>query len=278
MIPKAEPSDYLGRFREIVSDPLNILIERDARSGLVEGDLVYLHNGHQVVVRGPLAYYDGFSDILVINRGVHEPLEEYVFQRLMKVMPDRPCMIELGAYWGHYSMWLQRARQASTTILVEPDNGNLAVGRANFVRNGYHGEFVQAFVGHGHFGIDSFFEERKFSHLDILHSDIQGFEVEMLPDGIETFRKHKIDYVFISTHSQNGHDFVWSTLQEHGYRIEVASDFERDTTSYDGLVFASSPKMKPLFSDFPNFGRHSIINASASKLVEVINERFAKDG
>ncbi len=262
MIPKAEASDYLGRFREIVSDPLNLLIERDARSGLVEGDLVYLHNGHQVAVRGPLAYYDGFSDILVINRGVHEPLEEYVFQRLMKVMPDRPCMIELGAYWGHYSMRLQRARQASTTILVEPDNGNLAVGRANFARNGYHGEFVQAFVGHGHFSIDSFFEERQFSHLDILHSDIQGF---------------KIDYVFISTHSQNGHDFVWSTLQEHGYRIEVASDFERDTTSYDGLVFASSPKVKPLFSAFPNFGRQSIINASAAKLVEVINERFAKD-
>jgi hypothetical protein len=204
-------------------------------------------------------------------------LEEYVFQRLMKVMPERPCMIELGAYWGHYSMWLQRARQASTTILVEPDNNNLAVGRANFVRNGYHGEFVQAFVGHGHFSIDSFFEERQFSHLDILHSDIQGFEVEMLPDGIETFRKHKIDYVFISTHSQNGHDFVCSTLQEHGYRIEVASDFERDTTSYDGLVFASSPKTKPLFSDFPNFGRQSIVNASATKLVEVINERFAKD-
>jgi hypothetical protein len=32
-----------------------------------------------------------------------------------------------------------------------------------------------------------------------------------------------------------------------------------------------------LFSDFPNFGRQSIIKASATKLVEVINERFAKD-
>src|ERR1700737_5045615 len=153
MIPKAEPSDYLGRIREMLCDPLNILIERDARSGSVEGDLVYLHNGHKVAVRGPLAYYDGFSDILVINRGVHEPLEEYVFQRLMKVMPDRPCMIELGAYWGHYSMWLQRARQESTTFLVEPDNGNLAVGRANFVPNGYLGGCVQAFAATGLFGI-----------------------------------------------------------------------------------------------------------------------------
>ena len=32
--------------------------------------------------------YDGFSDILVINRSVREPLEEYVFRRLMRVTPD----------------------------------------------------------------------------------------------------------------------------------------------------------------------------------------------
>jgi len=32
--------------------------------------------------------YDGFSDILVISRSVHEPLEEYVFRRLMRVTPD----------------------------------------------------------------------------------------------------------------------------------------------------------------------------------------------
>ena len=44
MIPNAEASDYLGRFREIVSDPLNILIERDARSGLVKGDLLYVRD------------------------------------------------------------------------------------------------------------------------------------------------------------------------------------------------------------------------------------------
>ena len=67
-IPKAGASDFLGRFREIISDPLNLLIERDARSGVVEDDLVYLHNGNRVAVRGPLAYYDGFSDILIINR------------------------------------------------------------------------------------------------------------------------------------------------------------------------------------------------------------------
>jgi hypothetical protein len=40
----------------------------------------------------------------VLNRGVHEPLEEYVFQELLKNLPKTPLMIELGAYCGHYSM------------------------------------------------------------------------------------------------------------------------------------------------------------------------------
>jgi len=277
LTPKADASDFLGRFREIVSDPLNLLIERDARSGLVEGDLVYLHNGNQVAFRGPLAYYNGFSDILIINRGVHEPLEEYVFQQLMKVIPDRPSMIELGAYWGHYSMWLKRARPLATTILVEPEEANLIAGRSNFARNGYQGEFIQAFVGNGHFGIDTFFNERKISHLDILHSDIQGFEIEMLPGAFETLKAKKVDFVFISTHSQDGHDIVLSTLREHSYRIEIASDFENETTSYDGLVFASSPRVSPLFSHFQNFGRQQIATAQSSRLFHVVNERLAAD-
>jgi hypothetical protein len=277
LAPKADASDFLGRFREIVSDPLNLLIERDARSGLVEGDLVYLHNGNQVAFRGPLAYYDGFSDILIINRGVHEPLEEYVFQQLMKVIPERPSMIELGAYWGHYSMWLKRLRPLATTILVEPEEANLAVGRSNFARNGYQGEFIQAFVGNGHFGIDVFFDERKMSHLDILHSDIQGFEVEMLPGASQALKEKKVDFVFISTHSQEGHDFILSTLREHSYRIEVASDFENETTSYDGLVFASSPDVPPLFSHFQNFGRQQIVTAQSAGLFNVVSERIAGD-
>jgi hypothetical protein len=277
LTPKADASDFLGRFREIVSDPLNLLIERDARSGLVEGDLVYLHNGNQVAFRGPLAYYDGFSDILVINRGVHEPLEEYIFQQLMKVIPNQPSMIELGAYWGHYSMWLKKARPLATTILVEPEEANLIVGRSNFAHNGYQAEFIQAFVGNGHFVIDSFFDERKMSHLDILHSDIQGFEIEMLPGASQTLKERKVNFVFISTHSQDGHDIVLSTLREQSYRIEIASDFGNETTSYDGLVFASSPEVSPLFSHFEKFGRQQIATAQPPRLLQVVNERLAAD-
>ena len=94
---KAAPEDFLGRFREIVSDPLNLLIERHPRAGMVEHGLVWLHNGNRVSLDG---YYGRFSEILVINRGVHEPLEEFVFQELMRILPAEPVMLELGAYWS----------------------------------------------------------------------------------------------------------------------------------------------------------------------------------
>ena len=107
MISKAEGSDFSGRFREIISDPLNLLIVRDPIAGSVIDGYVTLHNGIKVACSGPQAYYGRFSEILSLNRGVHEPLEEYVFQEVLARLPIGPSMLELGAYWGHYSMWLK---------------------------------------------------------------------------------------------------------------------------------------------------------------------------
>lgn len=74
MVMKADAADFLGRFREIVSDPLNILIHRDPLAGTVRDGEIILHNGNRVPLSGPYSYYGDFSNILVINRGVHEPL------------------------------------------------------------------------------------------------------------------------------------------------------------------------------------------------------------
>lgn len=77
---KALDFETKGWFREIISDPLSTLIERHPRSGIVQDNLVYLHNGNRVGLGGDFACYKEFSDILAINREVHEPLEEFVFQ------------------------------------------------------------------------------------------------------------------------------------------------------------------------------------------------------
>jgi hypothetical protein len=38
-------------------------------------------------------------------------------------------MIELGAYWAHYSMWLKLVHPDASVHLVEPELANLQVGK-----------------------------------------------------------------------------------------------------------------------------------------------------
>jgi len=274
--PRAHAQDNYGRFREIIMDPLNLLIERVPEAGYVEGDKVTLHNGVKVTFAGPQAYYDGFSSIFIFNRGVHEPLEEFVFQSLMTKLPDDAVMIELGAYWGHYSMWLKKIKPAAQVILVEPDASNLQVGRSNFINNGLEGEFIQSFVGHGHFGIDEFFEKRNIRRLHLLHSDIQGHELEMLDGAKTALESDLVDYIFISTHTQNLHEEVIDRLGKYNYRVEVASGYDGETTSFDGLVFASSKRLEPVFEDFKPMGRLEILKSNKDARVRYLNEVLAQ--
>ncbi|WP_117191878.1 FkbM family methyltransferase [Rhizobium terrae] len=257
------------RYREIISDPLNLMIAKVPEAGYVDDRrCVILHNGNRVPVEGDLAYYKEFSDILILNRGIHEPLEEYCFQEtLKKIGSTSPGMIELGAYWAHYSMWFMKAFPKGRCVMVEPEEINLRCGKNNFAINGYSGEFIKSFVGNDSFRIDAFAAERGIEHLDILHSDIQGYEIQML-EGARSFLSDKrADYVFISTHSQDLHSAVVDTLQRYGYRIEVSADFARQTTSLDGFVLASSPDAAPVFDAFSPLGRLEIAKASPSELV-----------
>ncbi len=267
MLLKATSGDFLGRFREVISDPLNLLIERVPMAGFINGDQVYLHNGLRVPVAGPGAYYGPFSQILIINRGVHEPLEEFVFQQVLKGLPVAPSMIELGAYWGHYSMWLKKERPESDVILVEPDPGCMKAGQDNFARNGFKGEFIRAFVGTGKFEIDDFFRSRKIRKLDILHTDIQGYEVEMMQGARDVLTRRRVNYLFVSTHSQQIHAEISKRLADLGYRVEISSDFDVQTTSFDGFVFASSPDVSPVFEKVSILGREEIAQRSPIEIL-----------
>jgi len=268
----AKAYDLRGRFREIVSDPINLLIERHPLAGCTRNGFVVLHNGNIVPVDGPYAYYEGFSDILIINRGVHEPIEEYVFQEVIKRLSERPTMIELGAYWAHYSMWLKKERPEANVYLVEPDPHNLAVGRHNVRVNGQQAEFIQAAVGRGQFEVDGFVSERKIAKVDILHMDIQASEMEALVDSTTCLAAKMIDYVFVSTHSEHLHQSVCAALAAHGYRIEVSENVELETTSADGLVVGSSPTVAPLFRGLKPLGRLAITQANADDLIKSIEQ------
>ncbi|MDW5318313.1 FkbM family methyltransferase [Rhizobium sp. PL01] len=263
----------IERYREIISDPLNLLIAKVPAAGYVDRDkCVILHNGHRVAVEGDLAYYKDFSDILILNRGVHEPLEEYCFQETLKqIKSTLPRMIELGAYWAHYSMWFLQNFPDAQCFMVEPEEINLRCGQNNFRINNYSGEFIKSFVGVDSFQVDDFTVSRKLDRLDILHSDIQGYEVEMLRGGKNFLSEKRVDYVFISTHSQSMHAEVVDILAGYGYRIEVSSDFDNQSTSLDGFILASSPNVTPVFSEFSPLGRLDIAAADPRQLVAYLD-------
>lgn len=265
-VPKAAGGDFLGRFREVVSDPLNLLIARVPHAGVVHDGMVYLHNGLMVPWMGDGAYYGSFSELLVINRGVHEPLEEFVFQTVLDVLPSAPNMLELGAYWGHYSMWMQLRRPGATLHLVEPDPTRLAVGRENLARNGMKGKFTRAFVGHGQLAVDDYMAREQIERLDILHADIQGYEVEMLDGAARVLADGAIDRLFVSTHSQALHRQVVGTLKAKGYRVEISADFDDQTTSFDGFVYAAHPRIDALFQDWGPMTREQIVQAAPQVL------------
>ena len=272
MITKAEADDFLGRFREIVADPTNLAIKRDPYAGFVDGDNVYLHNGIRVPINGPYAYYGKFSEILIINRGVHEPLEEFVFQKTLNVIPSSPIMLELGAYWGHYSMWLKKHSPKAVVYLVEPELENLNAGKHNFELNGFAGEFIHAYVGKDQFEVDKFISDYEINKIDILHSDIQGCELEMLDGCVRALAAEKIDRVFISTHSQKLHLDVIERLKKFNYRIEVSSDFDSGTTSFDGFILASSRSVQTVFKGFIPFNRVQINNVQPGFLIEFLSK------
>lgn len=265
---------YIERFREIISDPINILIKKVPEAGYVDkNNYVILHNGNRVPIRGDLSYYDKFSDILILNRGVHEPLEEYCFQEMLtKIKIKSPIMVELGSYWAHYSMWLKKKIADSRCYLVEPDLKNLECGKNNFMINNFKGEFINDMIQPLEKGLtlDKFFLEKKLISINILHADIQGFEINMIEGAKFLLKNHIIEYIFISTHSEDLHNEVVKKLNEFKYNIEISSGFENHTTSCDGFIFASSPKSDRVFKSFFPLGRVEILKSSPEKIIEYI--------
>jgi hypothetical protein len=156
--------------------------------------------------------------------------------------------------------------------MVEPEEAHLNIGQINFAINGHIGKFIKAFVSSGNFEVDQFMEKENIQKLDILHSDIQGYEVEMLKGANNTLKANKVDYVFISTHSDETHYRVLDSLCSLGYRVEVDSNFSSHTTSYDGLVFATSPTVEPVFTKFKPLGRTDILTSKPEDLVESIHK------
>jgi hypothetical protein len=249
---RAERREWALRNREVCGCPDNEHIPRVADAGKIVGKVQVMHNGIRV---GVGSYYGStVTKMLELNRGVHEPQEERAFQEVLKHVRPDGVMMELGAYWGFYSMWFLTGHPRRSAVLVEPEAANLERGRDNFSLAGLRGSFVKAFVGdkagvdaHGQrtMCVDELMEEFKIPRLDILHADIQGFETAMLRGARRSLERRAIDYVFISTHGQDKHDECRRVLTEFGFEI-IADAGIADTYSHDGLIVARRGDLKGL--------------------------------
>jgi hypothetical protein len=234
------------RIDDVIACPDNEHIDRVPEAGKLIDDQVVMHNGIRVV---GLGYYGaGILNMLVENRGVHEPQEERAFGEVLPYVEAGSTMLELGAYWAYYSLWFARTVKDAKCYLVEPVSENLHSGEKNFAINNVRGAFTQAFVGSSErtdregrqfVAVDPFCERNGIEHLAILHADIQGGEVDMLVGAKMMLARKAADWVFISTHSNTLHYQCAEILKSHGYLIMASADLD-ETYSTDGLIVAKA--------------------------------------
>ena len=223
-----------------------------------------MHNG--VVVEEGGYYGAWMSEIIRRLRGHHEPQEEVAFhaivERLVADTP-RPVMLELGSFWGYYSLWLKRAIPGAETYLVEPDPLNLAVGRRNFALNAETGHFVQAAVGAEHgviapfacesdgtvrdverVTVDGLIEREALERIDLLLCDVQGAEFDAIEGAAHALTAGRIRFLCVSTHhhSISGDPLIHRRCLElllwRGAHV-IAEHTARESCSGDGLIVAS---------------------------------------
>ncbi len=219
-----------------------------------------MHNGVKVIAGG----YGGdwMAGIITELKGHHEPQEEAIFHEILKLLPQRASMIELGGNWSYYSLWfLKNFKGRRRSVVLEPDPANLATGQANAALNKSSIEFVNASIGGvaaqnvtfrcesgetisiPQTTVTSLFERFDIPVLDILHCDIQGVETEVLSSCRPLFDARKIRFCVVSTHSHHisgdplTHQRCLAILQDAGGQILAEHDVH-ESFSGDGLIVA----------------------------------------
>jgi FkbM family methyltransferase len=242
-----------------------------------------MHNGIRVFTDSH--YGDFNTEVIRQLRGHHEPQEEKVFYEVLKVIPPGAVMIELGSFWAYYSMWFSKSVENARNYMVEPMRHVMLHGMANFELNQLQGEFTQACVGKEtrdqvqfqhwdgtlheipQVAVDDFVESEGLEHINILHADIQGAEYDMLVGARKSLNEGRIDFIFVSTHSELLHRQCLRFLLKIGMRI-IAEHSPSESYAVDGLIVGCKQSVdlpdiqisrrKPSFSTFVGWLRYKL--------------------
>ena len=106
----------------------------------------------------------------------------------------------------------------------------------------------------------------------LLHSDIQGYELEMLSGASNSLAAGKINYIFISTHSDELHEQCINEISKYNYEIEVSSLPSSHSTCGDGFILGRKSDATPILPGFQPMGRLDIATSSSGKIAKYIFE------
>jgi hypothetical protein len=235
------------RIKNVLASPANKDIKRVQDAGKVKNGIQMMHNGIRVYSSG--YYGKGMGNLIKKNKGVHEPEEEKIFGEVLKEIKPGSVMLELGSYWAFYSMWFYKEVKDAVCFMVEPEKNNIEIGMRNFELNNVKGKFINKYVGSnttdsddgtGIICVDDIISENNINYLDILHCDIQGYEAEMLNGSVKSLGDKKINYIFISTHTNELHYKCMDILKSFEYRVIESLDMDK-ISSMDGLIVAKAP-------------------------------------
>jgi FkbM family methyltransferase len=224
-----------------------------------------MHEGTRIVAG---CYHgDWMTEIIRRLRGHHEPQEELAFHHIVQRLREDPspqpgAIVELGAFWGYYSIWATRAL-GLRVVLVEPDPGNLDVGRVNLALNGLDARLIQAAVGGAHGSrarlvcesdnverelpvvtVAGLLEDERLGAIDLLLVDVQGSELDVVERAASLLAAGRIRFVVVSTHHHSisgdpmTHQRCLALLESVGAHV-VAEHTVGESFSGDGLIAAS---------------------------------------
>lgn len=249
------PEILRSRVTNVLESPDYARLSLVPNAGEITDGIMTLHNGIRVYAD---SYY-GFNMRYVLSRtgGVHEPRQELIFDRVLETIPSESVMLELGSFWAFYSLWFKKQVSGARCVMVEPDPERKKSGEDNFELNNETGEFISAFVGGVNemtdvgvpiVSIPRLLEMTGVDRLAVLHSDIQGAELEMLEGASAELEGNKVDYLFLSTHSDELHAECRSFVEGFKYRL-VEDIAGSSSDSEDGLLIFQSELLEPLAVD-----------------------------
>jgi FkbM family methyltransferase len=240
-------------------------IPKVSGAGAVTDGVQLMHNGVKVVEGG--YYGEWMTEVIRVLRGHHEPQEEVAFhavlERLAATAGEAPVMVELGSFWAYYSLWFKHRLPHGRAFMVEPDPAYLEVGRRNFELNDVEGTFHQAAVGRAktaaapfecesdgqlrpvpNEGLASILDRFHLPFVDLLFSDVQGFEWPLLDGGRDVLAAGRVRFLVVSTHHHviSGdpltHQRCLGLLEELGAHV-ILEHTVAESYSGDGLIVVS---------------------------------------